>query len=206
MQVFKTEGLILPISEHFYSLQGEGRHAGRASYFIRLAGCNVACSWCDSKISWQKPQFKKMSVNSIVSEVLKTNTDNVVITGGEPTLYNLLPLTKELKKYNINICLETSGTHNIQGIFDWICVSPKPHKPPKPEVYKQANELKVIIFTDEDFIWATESAKQVSEKCMLYLQPEWDNHQRNIAKIVNFIKENPKWRLSLQTHKFIDIP
>ncbi len=202
----KKEGLILPITEHFYSLQGEGRNTGKASYFIRLAGCNVACSWCDSKPSWQTANYTNMTVEEIVAEVLKTSTNNVVITGGEPTMYNLLPLTELLKFHNLNICLETSGTHTVTGVFDWICLSPKPHKPPKPKVFSQADELKVIIFNDEDFLWAEQCAEQVSDKCQLYLQPEWDTHSQNIGKIVDFIKNNPQWTLSLQTHKFIDIP
>ncbi len=199
-------GLILPISEMFYSLQGEGRNVGRASYFIRLAGCNVACSWCDSKESWQNAKYTQMTVADIITKVLETTTDNVVITGGEPTMYNLLPLTSELKKHNINVCLETSGTHEINGIFDWICLSPKPHKPPKQSVFKQANELKVIIFAETDFVWATKCAELVPNNCLLFLQPEWNTHAKKIDKIVDFIKANPKWKLSLQTHKFIDIP
>lgn len=200
------EGLFFPIVEQFYSLQGEGYHTGKAAYFIRIGGCDIGCRWCDSKLSWNANVHKMISIKEILQEVLKTPAKSVVITGGEPTLYKLDSLTNLLKKYNIEVFLETSGAYTLTGVFDWICLSPKKDQPPHPDIFAKANELKVIIYDEKDFLWAEKCAEKVSKKCLLFLQPEWSKYNQNIEKIVNYAKENPKWIISIQTHKFMKIP
>lgn len=201
----KKNGLLLPIVEHFYTLQGEGKHVGVAAYFVRIAGCNVACEWCDSKSSWNAENHKILHIDDILNSVIKTPATTVVITGGEPTMYNLEPLTNLLKKHGINVFLETSGTNNITGFWDWICLSPKQNMPPLHSVFLNADELKVVIYSDDDFLWAEQCAKKVSSKCLLFLQPEWSMYSKNIDKIVSYIKQNPQWRMSIQSHKFMKI-
>lgn len=200
------KGEKLPLVEEFYSVQGEGYHTGKAAYFIRIGGCDIGCSWCDSKITWNPEYHPLVPIEDIVNNALKTKARAVVVTGGEPSLYNLAPLTSKLKENGIEIFLETAGTNHLTGEWDWICLSPKKQSPPVSEIYNAADELKVIIFSDDDFEWAEEAAKHVGKRCKLYLQSEWSMYKNNISKIVDYVKENPKWNISLQAHKFMNIP
>ena len=199
-------GEYLPVAESFYSLQGEGCNVGKAAYFIRLGGCDVHCPWCDSKSTWDAGKHTLHSVSDIVSEAKQTPAVNIVITGGEPILYPLGILCRELKAQGFNIFLETSGTHQLSGEFDWICLSPKKHRPPLPEVLRQADELKVIVSTPEDIRWGEYLKGNVSERCALLMQPEWNRRDSAVADIVTYIKAHPEWKLSLQTHKLLNIP
>lgn len=200
-------GEALPLVDEFYTIQGEGFHAGKAAYFIRLGGCDIGCRWCDSKITWSVAAHGAKKVEAIVEKVAATPAKSVVVTGGEPTLYNLIPLTSLLKKYNVETFLETSGAYEISGEWDWICLSPKTNKSPLPSSLARADELKVIIYNfEEDIAWAEKQVKNVPEKCKLYLQPEWSKFKQNKDKIVDYVKNNPNWELSLQTHKFVGIP
>jgi organic radical activating enzyme len=192
--------------EHFYTLQGEGFHQGKAAYFIRLAGCDVGCVWCDVKESWQKDIHPAMSVEEIIAEIRKTPTEMVVITGGEPLMYNLLPLTDALHQQNYQINIETSGAYPLSGNIDWICVSPKKFKAPLDEVLPFAHELKVIIFNTSDFAWAEKYAAKVNPQCKLFLQPEWDKSPAITPQIIDYIKAHPQWEFSLQMHKYIHVP
>ncbi len=192
--------------EDFYTLQGEGFHTGKAAYFLRIGGCDVGCYWCDAKETWNPDLRKPTDTMEIVNRVLQRKAQTVVITGGEPLMYNLDPLCAELKKKDIQIHLETSGSHPFSGIFDWITLSPKRKSPPLDAIYARANELKVIVFEDEDFLWAEENEKWVSGNCKLYLQPEWSRMPQMMQKIVDYILEKPHWNVSLQTHKFMHIP
>jgi len=200
------EGNNLPLVEQFYTLQGEGFHTGKAAYFIRIGGCDIGCRWCDSKISWSPDIHKLVSVDEILTHVLDTPARSVVVTGGEPSLYNLNPLCDRLKQHNIETFIETSGAYPLTGNWDWICLSPKRNVHPQEGMYKRANELKVIIYEDDDIEWAETCATYVSESCYLYLQPEWSRYAVNIDKIVDYVKNNPKWMVSLQSHKFMKIP
>lgn len=195
----------LPISETFYSLQGEGRNSGKAAYFIRLAGCDVKCSWCDSMASWSVSDSDFIPTETVVKQAVDSGTKTVVITGGEPLKYPLDELCRVLKNEGMEILLETSGTEPLSGSFDWICLSPKKHSLPRKEIYTQASELKVIIISPEDFIWAEKEREKVSPECLLYLQPEWSNREKALPLIIEYIKMHPEWRLSLQIHKFINI-
>ncbi len=192
--------------EAFYTLQGEGFHQGKAAYFIRLAGCDVGCVWCDVKESWDKDLYPEQSIEQIVTEAKKHPARLAVITGGEPTLYNLDTLTKTLKQEGFSTNIETSGSHPLSGTWDWICLSPKKFKPPLPGILKKANELKIIVFNKSDFAWAEKYASIVSPSCKLYLQPEWDKAEIVTPLIIDYIKENPQWQLSLQIHKYINAP
>jgi organic radical activating enzyme len=192
--------------EAFYTLQGEGAHTGRAAYFIRLGGCDVGCIWCDVKESWDASKHPQLSVNDIVIEALRYPGRLIVITGGEPLMHNLEPLTSALHAAGFTINIETSGAHPLSGKLDWICLSPKKFKAPLPEVIPIAHELKVIIFNKTDFEWAEKFAEAVSINCKLYLQPEWDKSEQMTPLIIDYIRNNPKWGLSLQTHKFIGVP
>lgn len=196
----------IPIMEMFYTIQGEGFHTGRAAYFIRTGGCDIGCVWCDVKESWDANAHPPLSVEEIVNEVIKSKTDFVVITGGEPTMYDLTALTAALKKIGIEIALETSGAYPIQGHFDWICLSPKKFKMPLEKNYKLANELKMIIFNKSDFDWADELKNKVTKTCKLYVQTEWDKSEKMLPLIINYVKDNWEWKISLQTHKFLNIP
>ena len=196
----------LPVMEDFYTLQGEGYHQGRAAYFIRLGGCDVGCVWCDVKESWEGSKFDKFEVESLVSKVKQTSAKIVVITGGEPLMHNLDELTPELQKAGLKTHIETSGAHPLSGSWDWICLSPKKFKPPLPEIVPLANELKVVVFNRSDFEWAEKYASLANPSCKLYLQPEWDKQEEVTPLIVNYIKENPQWELSLQLHKYINVP
>lgn len=199
-------GRPLPVMEHFYTLQGEGYHQGKAAYFIRLGGCDVGCVWCDVKDSWDAEKHPKYEVRSLISEVRKTPAEIVVITGGEPLMHNLDELTKELQQAGLKTNIETSGAHPLSGTWDWICLSPKKFKAPLPEILPQAHELKVVIFNKSDFDWAEKYAALVSSACKLYLQPEWDKASEVTPLIIDYIKANPKWELSLQIHKYINVP
>jgi organic radical activating enzyme len=192
--------------EAFYTIQGEGFHQGRAAYFIRLAGCDVGCVWCDVKESWDRHLYPEKSVEEIVEEAKKFPGKLIVITGGEPTLHNLEMLTQTLKKEGFETNIETSGSSPLTGTWDWICLSPKKFKQPLPGILPLANELKIIIFNKSDFVWAEKYAALVSPSCQLYLQPEWDKAEKVTPLIIDYIKANPQWQLSLQIHKYINVP
>lgn len=201
----------LPVMEAFYTLQGEGFHQGKAAYFIRLAGCDVGCFWCDVKDSWNASLHPQRSIQEIAEEVcaqrsLVNGNPIIVITGGEPLLHNLDLFTQQLQALNFKTHIETSGSSSLSGTWDWICLSPKKFKNPLPEVLEAAHELKTIIYNKSDFIWAEENAAQVSPNCKLYLQPEWSKSAQITPLIIDYIKNNPRWQLSLQVHKYIDIP
>ena len=196
----------LPVMEAFYTIQGEGFHQGKAAYFIRLAGCDVGCVWCDVKESWNADIHPYRSIEEIANYVTQTPANIAVITGGEPLMHNLDELTASLKKKNIRTHIETSGAYPLSGTWDWICVSPKKFKAPLPVVLAKANELKVVIYNRSDFEWAEKHAAQVPSSCKLYLQPEWSKAGIMTPLIVDYIKANPKWELSLQIHKYINVP
>lgn len=196
----------IPVMEHFYTLQGEGKHTGRAAYFIRLAGCDVGCVWCDVKESWEISANQYMSVEQIVAEVAKTPTDFVVITGGEPTMHSLEDLCDALHANGYQIAIETAGVHALKGQVDWYCFSPKKFKAPIEEAYTMADELKVVIAHPSDFEWAEQHAAKVNANCELYLQTEWEKQERFLPLIIEYIKCNKKWKISLQTHKYLQIP
>ena len=199
-------GKKLPLMEDFYTIQGEGFHAGKPAYFIRIGGCDIGCSWCDSKASWNIENNELIDINEIVEKVNKLPVKAVVVTGGEPCKYNLEPLCNLLKVNNIDTYIETSGAYKLTGKWNWICLSPKRNFPPLKELLLIANELKVIIFDELDFKWAEENKKKVSKSCKLFLQPEWSRYEKNILKIVDYVKKNPEWNISLQIHKFMHIP
>ncbi|MCB9196097.1 MAG: 7-carboxy-7-deazaguanine synthase QueE [Flavobacteriales bacterium] len=200
-----NSGSILPIMEMFYSIQGEGNYSGKPAVFIRLGGCDVGCHWCDVKESWNASDHPEKTVEEIVEYVKSTASKFVVITGGEPAMYNLTELTTVLKSLGILIAIETSGVYPLKGEFDWICFSPKKFKAPNEEIYSHANELKVIIFHPSDLNWAEKHAEKVKKSCKLYLQPEWDKLETNTPLIIDYIKTNQHWNISLQTHKFIGV-
>ncbi len=206
MSSVMKETIHLPVMEHFYTIQGEGYHQGRAAYFIRLGGCDVGCVWCDVKDSWDASKHPLLNVESLKSEVKKTPAEMVVVTGGEPLMHNLDELTRELKAAGLKTHIETSGAYPLSGHWDWICVSPKKFKAPLPEILPLANELKIVVFNKSDFDWAEKYAEEVSSTCKLYLQPEWDKAAEMTPLIIDYIKSNPKWELSLQLHKYINVP
>ena len=195
-----------PIMEHFFTIQGEGTYSGRAAYFIRIAGCDVGCVWCDVKESWDKEQHITMTTNEIIEKVTESKTNFVVITGGEPAMYDLRPLVNQLKLLGIMVAIETSGCYPLKGEVDWYCFSPKKFKAPCDEAYIKANELKVIVSHPSDLDWATKHALKVSTNCQLYLQPEWSKADKLLPLIIDFVKSNQRWKISLQTHKFMNIP
>jgi 7-carboxy-7-deazaguanine synthase len=197
---------MLPVMEHFYTLQGEGFHQGRAAYFIRLGGCDVGCVWCDVKESWEAGKHPQLKIEDLRSMVKDTPAEIVVITGGEPLMYDLDELTNELHAAGLKTHIETSGAYSLSGAWDWICLSPKKFKAPLPVILPFANELKVIIFNKSDFDWAEQYAAQVSPKCKLYLQPEWSKAAQMTPLIIDYIKAHPQWELSLQIHKYINVP
>jgi 7-carboxy-7-deazaguanine synthase len=206
----------LPVMESFYTIQGEGYHSGKAAYFIRLGGCDVGCVWCDVKDSWDATKHPQYTVEQIVETAITTvqlqtgkpNISNTlaVITGGEPLLHNLQPLTAALQQAGFETNIETSASSEISGSWNWICVSPKKFKAPLPHIVPMANELKIVVFNKHDFDWAETYAAQCNPNCKLYLQPEWDKAESITPLIVEYIKANPKWQLSLQTHKYIHVP
>jgi organic radical activating enzyme len=196
----------LPIMEYFYTIQGEGFYSGRAAFFIRLAGCDIGCVWCDVKESWDHEAHPNLTIDFIIEEVLKSKTYFVVITGGEPAMYDLTSLINKLKDHKIETAIETSGCYELIGNIDWYCFSPKKFKKPTDEAYSKANELKVVISHPSDFVWAEEHATKVNLECKLYLQPEWSKQERFLPEIIEYVKLNQRWRISLQTHKFMNIP
>jgi len=195
----------LPVMEAFYTLQGEGFHQGRAAYFIRLGGCDVGCFWCDVKDSWDASKHPQLSITSIVEEAARFPGRLAVVTGGEPLLHNLNELTALLHEQGFETNMETSGSSPLSGDWDWICLSPKKFKAPLPEVIAAANELKVVIYNKHDFEWAEQYAAQVGPHCKLYLQPEWDKAAEITPQIIEYIQENPQWRMSVQVHKYLNI-
>ncbi len=196
----------LPVMERFYTIQGEGKNQGKAAWFIRLAGCDVGCVWCDVKESWEESKHPVVLISDLVAEAVQSGTPNVVITGGEPLLHDLWQITKELKEAGLEIWLETSGSSPLTGYFDWICVSPKKFKAPLPEVLNQSHEFKAVVFHKSDFEWVNTFIPNLNPSCELFLQPEWSKKNEITPLIVEYVKTNPKWRLSLQSHKYIDIP
>ena len=192
------------VMEHFGTLQGEGYHTGRAAYFIRLSGCDVGCVWCDVKESWDMGAGKAYSLEEI--KALSNGFDFIVLTGGEPAMHDLTGLTDMLHQEKKYISLETSGCYELNGAVDWYTFSPKKFKKPHPEAYEKADELKVVIYHPSDLAWAEAHAQQVNDRCLLYLQPEWSKKDQLQEQIIDFITRNPRWRLSLQTHKYINIP
>ncbi len=199
-------GRKLPLVEDFYTIQGEGFHAGKPAYFIRLGGCDVGCKWCDAKNTWNPSVFPPVNTDEIVARAVAYPAEAIVITGGEPLMYPLEYITSELKRRHVEIFLETSGSHELSGAFDWICLSPKRQAPPLRSIYQMADELKVIVQTAEDIEWAEWNADRVGRHTRLYLQPEWSRYGKIIADIVEYVKAHPKWNISIQTHKFMHIP
>lgn len=197
---------LLPVMEHFYTLQGEGVHQGKAAYFIRLGGCDVGCVWCDVKESWEADKHPLFSINELVDAVKKTPAQMVVITGGEPLLHDLTLLTKALHEAGLRVHIETSGSSPLSGELDWITLSPKKFKAPLPDVLPHASELKIVVFNKTDFAWAEKWTAQVSPQCKLFLQPEWSKAAQMTPLIVDYIKAHPQWQLSLQVHKYINVP
>lgn len=204
-QELLKEGKLLPIMEHFYTIQGEGAYTGVATYFIRLGGCDVGCHWCDVKDSWDAEKHPLTLVEDIV-EIATSQASIIVITGGEPLMWDLSYLTKKLHEKGARIHMETSGAYPMSGDIDWVCLSPKKTMLPKDDVCEAAHELKCIIYNQHDFKFAEEQAARVGKDCVLYLQTEWSKRDKNLPEIVEYVKENPKWRISLQTHKYLDIP
>ncbi len=196
----------LPVMEHFYTLQGEGYHQGKAAYFIRLGGCDVGCVWCDVKDSWDANKHPLVTIESLKNNVLATAANMVVITGGEPLMHNLDALTAMLQAEGLHTNIETSGAHPLSGTWDWICFSPKKFKAPLPQIFPVANELKIVVFNKSDFAWAEKYAALVAPNCKLFLQPEWEKAAEVTPLIIDYIKQNPQWELSLQLHKYINVP
>ena len=203
--VFK-KGYKVPLVEEFYTLQGEGYHTGKAAYFIRIGGCDVGCSWCDTKFSWNPSLHPPVEIESIIDRAAKFPAKAVVVTGGEPLMVDMGPLTGALKNRGVETFLETSGAYPLSGTWDWICLSPKKNMPPVGDIHKYANELKVIVTEESDIEWALTHAGKVNDTCKLYLQPEWSRREQVQPVIIEFIKENPSWNISIQAHKYMHIP
>lgn len=198
-------GQWLPLMEAFYTIQGEGFHTGKAAYFIRVGGCDVGCHWCDVKESWNAALHPPTEVGEII-DMARPYSDTVVVTGGEPMMYDMKPLTSRLREAGKKLHVETSGAYPLTGEWDWVCLSPKKTGPPQPEFYPAAQELKVIIYTKSDFRWAEEHARQVSPDCALFLQPEWSRRETMMPLISEYVMENPRWQVGLQTHKYLGLP
>ena len=198
-------GEMLPLMEEFYTIQGEGFHKGTAAYFVRIGGCDVGCHWCDVKESWNADLHPPTHISKIIDNAL-SYSDTVVVTGGEPLTWDMTKLTSGLKERGAKIHIETSGAYKLTGTWDWICLSPKKLKLPTKEVYENANELKVIVYNKADLKFAEEQAAKVNSNCILYLQPEWSKSDKVIPFIVDYVMQNPKWKVSLQTHKYLNIP
>lgn len=201
-----AKGITLPIMEEFYSLQGEGFHTGKAAYFLRIGGCDVGCSFCDVKESWNADLHPLVSVDKVIENILEYKANTVVITGGEPCLYNLSYLCEQISKHSIALHLETSGSEKLSGKWDWICFSPKKKTIIQPEFYEQANEMKVIIQQASDLLWAEENAHRILHPCELFLQPEWSQRDIILPQIIDYILKHPTWKISLQSHKYMRIP
>ena len=200
------QGIELPLMEEFYTIQGEGFHTGKPAYFIRVGGCDVGCHWCDVKESWDATLHPPTNVDLIVANAKNYPGKAVVVTGGEPSMYNLEYLTQQLKVEGIQTFIETSGSFPLTGNWDWVCLSPKKTSPPLTDNFSKANELKVIIHNKSDFEWAEKNAMQVNSSCILFLQPEWSKAKEMMPLIVDYVMNNPKWNVSLQTHKYMNIP
>jgi len=206
MNLELENGIILPLMEEFYSIQGEGFYTGNSAYFLRIGGCDVGCHWCDVKESWDERLHPPTKVSDMILNILKSPTETVVITGGEPLMWNMNFLTKSLKENGLRTHLETSGSHELSGEWDWICLSPKKFQKPLNTINPIADELKIIVQNKSDFKWAEDQMVGVSKKCKLYLQPEWSNKKEMIPIIIDYVMKNPKWQISLQTHKYLQIP
>ena len=200
------QGIMLPLMEEFYTIQGEGYHSGKAAYFIRVGGCDVGCHWCDVKESWDASLHPPTNVDTVVNNALKYPAKAVVVTGGEPSMYNLSYITKLLKSKGIATFIETSGAYPLTGVWDWVCLSPKKTGVPLPENFKKADELKIIVHNKNDFEWAEKNATFVREDCKLFLQPEWSKANEMMPLIVDYVMQHPRWNISLQTHKYMKIP
>lgn len=200
------ESVTYPVMESFYTLQGEGYHQGKAAYFIRLGGCDVGCTWCDVKESWDAASHPMMATETIIAAMKAFPASIAVVTGGEPLLHSLAPLTDALHTAGWRTHIETSGAHPLSGDWDWICLSPKKFKAPLPSILPEADELKVVIYHPSDFTWAEEFAKKVAPSCKKFLQPEWGKRTVMTPLIIEYIKEHPQWEFSLQLHKYIDVP
>jgi len=205
-QLLLDAGELLPLMESFYSIQGEGYFSGSPAFFLRIGGCDVGCHWCDVKESWDADLHPPTSLDNIITEIKKENVKTVVITGGEPLMWNLNPLTSRLKKEGYNIHLETSGAYPLSGEFDWICLSPKKQSTTLDSIKKYVNELKIIVHNKNDFHYAEEQRKNLSSDCKLYLQPEWSRKNKMIPIIIDFVKSNKDWVISLQNHRYMNIP
>jgi len=201
-----TDALKLPVMEEFYTIQGEGAFTGSPAYFIRLGGCDVGCVWCDVKDSWDAHRHPQLTLGELTSRAISSGAPIAVITGGEPAMYDLSDFTALLQLRGLRTHIETSGAHPIRGSWHWVCLSPKKFKAPLPESAEKADELKVVIFNKHDFKWAETHAAHVRKDCLLYLQPEWSKIDQNLPLIIDYVKQHPKWRISLQTHKYMDIP
>ena len=197
-------GLVVPLMEEFYTIQGEGYHKGSAAYFVRIGGCDVGCHWCDVKESWDAEKHPPTEISTIINNA-KQYSDTIVVTGGEPLMWNMSPLTAGLRNENLATHIETSGAYPLSGDWDWICLSPKKRMLPLDDIYKVADELKVIVYNQNDFVFGEEQAAKVQPNCKLFLQPEWGKFDKINGKVVDFIKANPRWKLSMQTHKFLGI-
>jgi len=200
-----NSGQNVPLMEEFYTIQGEGYHSGRAAYFARIGGCDVGCHWCDVKESWDAVTHPTTPVQQIADNA-RAYAETIVVTGGEPLMWNMEPLTTALKAKEMSIHIETSGAYPLSGHWDWICLSPKKTMPPKIEMYPVADELKIIVYNANDFKWAEQHAAEVKDTCKLYLQPEWSRREEVIPLITDYVMKNPKWQISLQSHKYIGIP
>ena len=205
-QQLLDRGRLLPLMEEFYTIQGEGYNTGKAAYFIRIGGCDVGCHWCDVKESWDANLHPLTPIETIIGNIEQSPAKSVVVTGGEPLIYNLNALTEELKRRGVSTFIETSGAYPMSGVWDWICLSPKKTMLPLEPAYALANELKVIVFNQHDFKWAEEQAEKVGSGCYLYLQPEWSRHEQVLPLLIDYVKKNPRWMISLQTHKLLQIP
>lgn len=206
MNLELENGIILPLMEEFYSIQGEGYYTGNSAYFLRIGGCDVGCHWCDVKESWNEKLHPPTKVLDMILNILNFPTDTVVVTGGEPLMWNMNFLTKSLKEKGLRTHLETSGSYKLSGDWDWICLSPKKFQKPLSTINPMADELKIIVQNKSDFKWAEDQRSRVSDRCKLYLQPEWSNKKEMIPLIIDYVMQNPKWQISLQTHKYLQIP
>ncbi len=202
----QTPDLEFPIVEHFYTLQGEGSHAGLPAYFVRLGGCDIGCPWCDTKKSWKAERHPRASIAQIVGWAAEAGALHVVVTGGEPAQYELTALTRAFREAGMATHLETSGAYPITGTWDWVCVSPKTYRGPLPDSLAKADELKVVVEDADSLRWAEQNALGVRPGCRLYLQPEWNQRHTQLAAAIDHAKRFPRWRVSIQSHKFIDIP
>jgi organic radical activating enzyme len=201
-----NSGRALPLMEEFYTIQGEGHHSGKPAYFIRLGGCDVGCHWCDVKESWDVNAHPLTAADDIVAHTLQFPARAIVVTGGEPSAFQLDYLTRKMKEHGVQTFIETSGAYTLTGDWDWVCLSPKKTSPPKEENFLRADELKVIVYNKDDFRWAEENAAKVDPECLLFLQPEWSKSAEMLPQIIDYVMQHPRWNVSLQTHKFMNIP